>query len=86
MKILGFLLIIISGIIIFVNTVIIATYNEKIANEQPLTTIFSGGKNLKKRYTFTPPYTGFEVFVFIMGITGIILVVPFSGVIKDNIN
>ena len=77
MKKIGFILIAIAVIVILYNTIIIPGQNENIAAESPFITIFSGGANLKAHYTFCPPYTGFEIFIFVMMITGgIMLFLP----------
>ena len=75
MKILGWLLIIISGGVIFLHTVIYAASNEQTMKEHPFQTIFSGGENLIKRYTFTPPLQPFEIFIYALGIIGIVLLI-----------
>ncbi len=77
MRILGLLFTIISGMTILVNLGTSAE-NEKIARESPFTTLLSGGSNLKEAYTFAPPFTGFEVFILILGVLGIALMV-FGG-------
>ena len=73
MKILGFFLVMIAAVIIFYNTVIIPQENEHKRRTQPIKTILSLGTNLKDRYTFKPPYTGFEIFVVITGIVGCVM-------------
>ena len=71
MRFFGVILIIIAVCVIFYNTVIIPKENKQIANQKPFETFFSAGSNLKRRYTFTPPFTGFEIFIFAIGIGGI---------------
>ena len=75
MKVFGWLLIIISGGVIFLHTVIYAASNEQTMKEHPFKTLFSGGENLIKRYTFTPPLEPFEIFIYALGIIGIILLI-----------
>ena len=75
MKVFGWLLIIISGGVIFLHTVIYAASNEQTMKEHPFQTIFSGGENLIKRYTFTPPLQPFEIFIYALGIIGIVLLI-----------
>jgi hypothetical protein len=75
MKKTGWILILISAAVIFYNVVIVKNYDEHQLNDHPFATFFSGGENLKHGYTFTPPYTGFEIFILAMGIGGIVLVV-----------
>jgi hypothetical protein len=69
MKIIGWILVIVAGLTILYN---VATNkeNEQQMNKHPWITLFSGGANLKQAYTFTPPYTGFEITVIAAGIIG----------------
>lgn len=71
MKLLGFLMVLIAGIVIICN-VITSNENERTIQESPWTTLLSGGANLKTCYTFTPPYTGFEVFIMAVGGLGLV--------------
>jgi hypothetical protein len=73
MKQAGWLMIAIAAVVIFYNAVIVRNQNERIASEHPWQTLFSGGENLKKGYTFAPPYSGFEIFIFAIGIGGVVL-------------
>ena len=75
MKFLGWILVIISGGVIFLHTVIYASINEQTMKEHPFKTAFSGGSNLIKRYTFTSPLEPFEIFIYALGIIGIILLI-----------
>ena len=75
MKVFGWLLVIISGGVIFLHTVIYAASNEQTMKEHPFKTAFSGGSNLIKRYTFAPPLQPFEIFIYALGIVGIILLI-----------
>ena len=87
MKILGWLLIIISGGVIFLHTVIYAEINEQTKKDHPFETIFSGGSNLIERYTFAPPLSPFEVFIYALGIIGIILlIIGYTRQQEDNGN
>lgn len=52
---------------------IYASHNETIRKEHPIKTVLNGGKDLISRYTFTPPLKPFEIFVYVMGVTGIII-------------
>lgn len=71
MKTLGIIMIIVAVAVILYN-VAISKENERTAAESPWTTVLSGGANLKPCYTFTPPYTGFEIFIFAIGGLGVI--------------
>ncbi len=75
MKFLGWLMVIISAGVIFLHTVIYAASNEQTMKEHPFQTAFSGGNNLIKRYTFTTPLEPFEIFIYALGIIGIILII-----------
>ena len=75
MKAAGWTLIAIAGAVIFYNVVVLKEYNRRQVQDSPLLTIFSGGANLAPRYSFTPPYDAFEIFIFGVGITGIVLLV-----------
>lgn len=74
MKSIGWIMAILAGVIILRNVDATAE-NERKANEQPWTTIFSGGSNLKKAYSFTPPYSGFEMIVIGMGLVGVSIII-----------
>ena len=84
MKVVGLIMVIISGLIILYNVATsrenqqIAAYNSTQVNDHPWTTIFSDGANLKSAkpcYTFTPPYTGFELTVIVAGVIGLAIVI-----------
>jgi len=77
MKIIGWIMAIVAGLIILYN-VTTSKENERQMNEHPFVTLFSGGSNLKQAYTFTPPYTGFEITVIAVGVigAGIIMFAP----------
>jgi hypothetical protein len=81
MKIFGVILILIT-IIIIGKCCENQLYNEKVARESPFTTWISGGANLKKTYTFQPPYTEFELVTLGIGGLGVLLVV-FGGSSKS---
>lgn len=84
MRILGVYFILVSVLTIFFNLAAVSA-NEQMWREHPFATIFSLGAKLHKNcYTFSPPYTGFEVFIFVLLIAGILLVV--LGGKKKNIN
>ena len=71
----GWWLIAISAVVIFYNAVMVRRYNERKMENHPIETVLTFGSNLKNRYTFLPPYTGFEVLIIGLGIAGIALVV-----------
>jgi len=73
MKQAGWILIAIAAVVIFYNAVIVPSHNEQELNNHPWKTLFSFGENLKKGYTFRPPYSGFETFILAVGISGIVL-------------
>ena len=75
MKKVGWILTALAAVVIFYNAVIVQKFNEQEAKEHPFVTIFSGGANLKRGYTFTPPYSGFEIFIFGVGLVGVVLIV-----------
>jgi hypothetical protein len=73
MKTAGWLLIIIAVATIWIN---VSTHdaNRRLINEHPIKSgIF--GENVKPAYTFTAPYSGFELLIIGMGITGVVLVI-----------
>lgn len=74
MKIIGWVMAIIAAIVIIYNVATTAE-NEATMRDHPWITMFSGGANLKKAYTFTPPYTGFEITIISIGVTGVGLIV-----------
>ncbi|MBO4648741.1 MAG: hypothetical protein J5806_11365 [Lentisphaeria bacterium] len=76
MIILGWLLVIISGGVIFLHTVVYPAINEQTIKEHPVKTVFSGGSNLIKHYSFTPPLESFEIFIYALGI--ILLFIAYS--------
>lgn len=76
MKSFGWFLILISASIIFYNLELVKN-NEREMKEHPYKTIFLGGSNLKQAYTFTSPYTDFEIGVIVTGVVGLFL--AFSG-------
>ena len=72
-KFFGWLLVACSGLTILYN--VVQTHeNERQVEEHPFFTFFSGGENLKRAYTFLPPYTGFEVTIIAVLIIGAIIV------------
>jgi hypothetical protein len=77
MKGFGWIMAIVAGLIILYN-VATTKENERQVKEHPWSTLFSGGSNLKRAYSFTPPYTGFEITVIAAGAigVGIILFAP----------
>lgn len=75
MKTIGWILVILAGIVIFYNVSVVPRYNEYQVQEHPFKTIFSGGSNLKKGYTFRPPFTGFEVVVVASALAGLVMII-----------
>ena len=71
MKILGGIMIAVAAAVIVYN-LYLSRENEKTMEESLITTLLTGGANLKPAYTFTPPYTGFEIFIFAVGGLGVI--------------
>lgn len=83
MRILGVYFILVSVLTIFFNLVFVSA-NKQMWREHPFATIFSLGANLHKDcYTFSPPYTGFEIFIFVLLILGVFLAV-FGGKKKKH--
>jgi hypothetical protein len=74
MKIIGWIMVIIVGLIIFYN-VSQSHENAKQIEEHPWTTILSGGENIKPAYTFMPPYSAFELTVMAGGVIGVVLII-----------
>lgn len=64
---------IIAGLIILYN-VSTTKENERQINEHPWITLISGGSNLKPAYSFTPPYTGFEITIIAVGAIGLSII------------
>jgi hypothetical protein len=74
MKTVGWILTIVTGLIIFYN-VLQSHENVKQVEEHPWTTLFSDGANLKPSFTFTPPFTPFELTVIAGGVIGVVLII-----------
>jgi hypothetical protein len=70
----GFFLIGLAAVIILWNAVIVKAFNRQESEEHPFVTLLSGGANLKRGYSFTPPFTGFEIMVLVCGIGGVVFV------------
>jgi hypothetical protein len=70
MKTVGWIVTIVAGLIILYN---VLQYHENIKQVEahPWITVFSGGDNLKRSYSFTPPYTAFELTVSAGGVIGV---------------
>lgn len=66
-------MVLIAGLIISSN-VSATKQNERTIQEHPYVTLFSGGENLQPAYSFTAPYTGFELLVMAIGIAGVGLI------------
>jgi hypothetical protein len=75
MKRAGWILIVISAAVIFYNVIILSDQNERLAKERPLETLVSLGTNLKPAYSFTAPYDPFEIFIFVLGVGGVVMIV-----------
>lgn len=67
-RLIGLAVTAIAGLTVIYNVVQTA-YNQQQIEENALGTFLSGGANLKHSYSFTPPFTGFEVVV--LGVLGI---------------
>jgi len=72
----------VTGWIMFCIAAAIIAYNvneskedEKKFAKDPWVTLLSDGANLSDAYSFTPPYSGFEVLVISAGLIGIVLIV-----------
>ncbi|MCA9125129.1 MAG: hypothetical protein H6822_18605 [Planctomycetaceae bacterium] len=72
-RVTGWVLAILSGLIILYN-VTQTRYNRQQIEDHPWITFFSGGENLERAYTFTPPFTGFEIAVIAILIIGAIMI------------
>jgi len=62
MKLFGFMLVLVAGMIMSVN-VYRNHQNQKEIENHPVKTVLSMGENLKPAYTFTAPYSNFEITV-----------------------
>jgi hypothetical protein len=76
-RLMGFLVTAIAGLTILYNASQSA-YNQRQINEALVTTILSGGANLSHAYTFTPPFTGFEITVMAALSLGVVML-AFGG-------
>ena len=83
MKIIGWIMVIIVGLIIFYN-VSQSHENAKQIEENPWTTLLSGGENIKPAYTFMPPYSPFELTVMAGGVIGVVLILCSRSSKKDG--
>lgn len=83
MKIIGWIMVIIVGLIIFYN-VSQSHDNAKQIEEHPWTTILSSGENIKPAYTFMPPYSAFELTVMAGGAIGVVLIICSMSRKKDG--
>lgn len=73
MKQTGWVLLIISVLVIWINFTI-AESNKKKFNDSPFETIFTGGANLTPHYEFWPPDEPFEILIIGCGILGLALI------------
>ncbi len=76
-RLIGFVVTAVSGLTVLYNVVQTA-YNQKQIEENALGTLLSGGANLKHSYSFTPPFTGFEIVVLAVFAVGVLMIV-FGG-------
>lgn len=74
MRAIGSVLTLLAVAIIAFNVFFAPAYNEQQMNENPWTTVLSGGENLQKAYTFRPPLSSFELFVYGMALVGGLIV------------
>jgi hypothetical protein len=79
----GFAVTAIAGLTVLYNVVQTA-YNQQQIEENALGTFLSGGANLKHSYSFTPPFTGFEVVVLVALALGVLMVIFGGGSKKPN--
>lgn len=69
------ILMVLSSISIICYNLWAIEYNKNQLDNHLLYTVVNLGENLKSAYTFTPPYTNFELTVIGVGIVGLILCV-----------
>lgn len=79
-RFIGVLVTVTAGLTVLYNVVQTA-YNQQQIQENALGTFLSGGANLKHSYSFTPPYTGFEVVV--LGVLALGVLLALFGGRKD---
>jgi len=77
-KITGWIMIIVVATIIIYNVNESKENDRKFAND-PFGTLLSGGKNLSDAYSFTQPYSEFEVVVMAAGLIGLVPVFAAKG-------
>jgi len=77
-KIFGWIMIIVVAIIIIYN-VNESKKDEKKFAKDPWGRLKSGGENLSGAYSFTQPYSEFEVIVMAAGLIGLVLVFTAKG-------
>jgi len=77
-KITGWIMVMVAVAIIIYN-VNESKENEKKFVNDPFGTLLSGGKNLSDAYSFTQPYSEFEVIVMAVGLIGLVLVFTAKG-------
>lgn len=82
-RVIGFAVTAIAGLTVLYNVVQTA-YNQKQIEENALGTFLSGGANLKHSYSFTPPFTGFEVVVLAALVMGVVMVIFGGGTKKTD--
>lgn len=76
-RMIGFVITAITGLTVLYNVVQTA-YNRQQIEDNTFVTIFSGGANLKQAYSFTPPFTGFEIVVLALLCIGVLAII-FGG-------
>lgn len=79
-RVIGIAVTAVAGLTVLYNVVQTA-YNGKVIAANPWGTMLSGGANLQRAYTFTPPFTGFEFVVLVSLAIGVLMVI-FGGSTK----
>jgi len=77
-KITGCIMVMLAAAIIIYNVNESKENEKKFAND-PVGTLLYGGKNLSDAYSFTQPYSEFEVIVMAAGLIGLVLVFTAKG-------
>jgi len=77
-KITGWIMVVVAAAIIIYNVNESKDNDKKFVND-PFGTLLSGGKNLSDAYSFTQPYSEFEVVVMAAGLIGLVLVFTAKG-------
>jgi len=77
-KITGWIMVVVAAAIIIYNVNESKEKVKKFVND-PFGMLLSGGKNLSDAYSFTQPYSEFEVIVMAAGLIGLVLVFTAKG-------